>query len=145
MAAALADDFAEIVLGIAMLGDQLLIAERLLQRIEIGALDVLDDREFQRRLVVHVTDDDRNFDKARQLRGAPAPFAGDDLVNVRLGDRAERRPAGRCRAARIEVGEILQFVLGEDPRGLRGLRPTNSIGTIAVGTDAAAVGAIGIG
>ncbi len=52
MAAALADDFRQFVLRIAKFSFQLLIAERFFERIEIGALDVFDDREFERLSVV---------------------------------------------------------------------------------------------
>ena len=75
VAAALADDPGEIVLGVAELADQLLVAQRLLERVEVGALHVLDDRELERLAVV-----------APRPR-APAPRAG-------------RRAAPRASAAR---------------------------------------------
>ncbi len=61
MAAALADHLPEVGLGMAVIVDELLVAHRLLDRIEIGPLDVLDDRQFQRRTVVDLPHDDRNF------------------------------------------------------------------------------------
>ena len=63
-----------------MLVDQLLVAERFLDRVEVGALDVLDDRELERGAVVDVAHDDRDLRQPRALRRAPAAFAGDDLV-----------------------------------------------------------------
>ena len=66
MAAALADDLAEIGLRIVVLVDQLLVAQRLFDRIEVGALDVLDDREFERRPVVDVADDAPGFRSGRR-------------------------------------------------------------------------------
>ncbi|MCY1236149.1 hypothetical protein D9M72_487920 [compost metagenome] len=61
VAAALADNFAEIVLRVTVFGNQLLIAERLVERVEIRALNVLDDRDLERRAIVDVTDNDRNL------------------------------------------------------------------------------------
>ena len=51
MAAALADDLGEIGLRIAELAAQPLVAARLFHGVEVGALHVLDDGEFQRLLV----------------------------------------------------------------------------------------------
>ena len=63
MAAALADDLRKVLLRIGKLLDQLAVALRLFQRIEVDALHVLDDRELERFLVVDLADD------------APAPRA----------------------------------------------------------------------
>ncbi|MNL20911.1 hypothetical protein D3C87_1421820 [compost metagenome] len=82
MASALADDFTEVVLGVAMFGDQLLIAHRFFKRIEIGTLDVFDDSQLQSRAVVYIPNDDRNVRKTGQLCRAPAPFTSDYLVTV---------------------------------------------------------------
>ena len=73
MAAALADHLAEVGLGIAVLVDQLLVALRLFDRVEVGALDVLDDREFERGAVVDVADDAPASRSAR--RAAPRASA----------------------------------------------------------------------
>ena len=48
MAATLADDLGDVVLRVIELVGERLIAARLFQRIEIAALDVLDDRQFER-------------------------------------------------------------------------------------------------
>ena len=56
------------------------VGERFLERIEVRPLDVLDQRRGQQALVGDVPDDDRNFEQAGALGGAPAAFAGDDLV-----------------------------------------------------------------
>ena len=84
MAAALADDAGDVVLAVLVVIDQRLIAERLFQRIEIRALHVLDDGEFERLAVGHFENDDRHFVQLRALRRAPAPLAGDDLERVGL-------------------------------------------------------------
>jgi butyrate kinase len=47
VAAALADHLAQIVLGIAILRNQLLIALCFFKRIEISTLDILDNRDFE--------------------------------------------------------------------------------------------------
>src|SRR5580704_16783156 len=56
-----------------------------LDRVEILALDVLNDGELKGLLIVGSPDDDRDLAKPRRLRGPPAPFAGDDLVFFRRG------------------------------------------------------------
>ena len=96
MRPALADHLAELALAVAVLVDELLVADRLLERVEVRALDVLDDREFERLLVADVMDDDRHLVQAGPLRRAPAPLAGDDLVAL----AAARRPGGRGSAGR---------------------------------------------
>ena len=63
--------------------DQRLIARGFLQRIEIGALNVLDDRKLERLTIADFKQHDRHFMQAGELRRAPAPFAGDDLVLIR--------------------------------------------------------------
>ena len=80
MAAALADDFSEIILRIAMLRNKLLITQGFFERIEVRALYVFHDRQFKRRAIIDITHNDRNFCKTGQLRGPPAPFASDNLI-----------------------------------------------------------------
>jgi hypothetical protein len=48
MASRLGDQFAELVLGMAMAVDQLLVALGLLDRVEVLALDILDQSDFGR-------------------------------------------------------------------------------------------------
>ena len=59
---------------------QLRIALGLLDGVEIFTLEILDKRQLKRRPVVHVSDDDRHRCQSGHLRGAPAPFTGDQLV-----------------------------------------------------------------
>src|SRR5690606_25827806 len=82
MAAALADHIAQVGLRVVVLLHELLVAARLLDRVEIRTLHVLDDSEFERRAVIDLADDDRYFSKAGPLGCTPAPLAGDDLVAV---------------------------------------------------------------
>ncbi len=107
MATAFADNLAKIVLRIAMLGNQLLVAQRFFEWIKIGTLYVLDNREFKRRTIIDVPDDNRNFSKASELRCAPATFAGNNFKAVLLDCAHHDRlhdpvlPNGGC--------EILEF------------------------------------
>ena len=79
-AARTADRRGRLLVGEAEIGDQALDALRLFQRIQVFALDVLDQRHRGGGLVVHVAHQHRNLLQAGQLRGAEAAFAGDDLV-----------------------------------------------------------------
>ena len=79
MAAAFADDLTKIVLGIAVLRDQLLIAQSFVERIEIAALDVLDDGDFERGTVIDIANENRDVDQAGELCRTPATFTGNNL------------------------------------------------------------------
>jgi len=65
--------------------DQPLHALRLLERIEVLALDVLDQRHRQRRLVRHVAHGDRHLGQPGHLPPREAALAGNDLVAVAAG------------------------------------------------------------
>jgi hypothetical protein len=82
MASALADDVAKIRLRIAVIVDKLLESQRFLHRIEIGTLDVLDDRQFQRLAIADIADDRRYLSHSSKLGRPPASLAGDDLVTA---------------------------------------------------------------
>ena len=106
MAARLVDQLAERFLAMAIIADQPAIGLGLLDRVEILALDILDERDLERLGVAEVADDRRNFVQPRPLRRPPAPFAGDDLEAMavrpdddRLDDAARRRSTGRARRA----------------------------------------------
>src|SRR3546814_1469294 len=59
MAARLADQPGQRLLAVLELRDQLAIGIRLLDRIEVFALDILDQRDFQRFRLVEIPDEDR--------------------------------------------------------------------------------------
>ena len=85
----------------------------LFQRIQVRALDVLDDRDFEHLDVVHLVDHDRHLGQARRLRRAPAAFASDNLpdaVLARLGPHQDRlqHPLVADRG-----GQFLQILLAE--------------------------------
>src|SRR5690606_33386242 len=113
MTAALADDIGELVLRIAESVDELTIARRLLDGIEVGPLDVLDDPELEDLLVRELTYDTRNRMEADPLRRPPTPFAGDDLVStdeaIRPDDDGLHQPllANRLR----QLGQVLLLEL----------------------------------
>ena len=73
-------------MGHVELVDQALDAAGFFQRVEVLALDVLDQRHRQRGLVGDLAHQAGHLDEPGDLRRAPAPFAGDDLVRV-LGHR----------------------------------------------------------
>ena len=56
---------------------------RLFERVQVLALDVLDQRHCHRGLVGNVANDGRNRIEAGHLRGTPAAFPGNDLVTLR--------------------------------------------------------------
>src|SRR5690606_27486517 len=89
-AAALADDLRELLLAVVEALDQVTVAGGLLDRVEIGPLHVLDDRELEDLLVGEVARDDGNGVEPGLLRGPPAPLAGDDLVAARHGTHDDR-------------------------------------------------------
>src|SRR5580693_8996213 len=72
MTAALADHAGNIVLAVAEIPDKRTIAFRLFERIEIGALHVLDDRELQCFGVARLNDNDGDLMQSGALRRAPA-------------------------------------------------------------------------
>ena len=79
-AAVLADPLGDRVLGQPELVDQPLVRRRLLERPQVGALQVLDQRALQRRALLDVLDHDRDLVQPGALRRPPAPLAGDQEV-----------------------------------------------------------------
>ena len=79
-------------------GHQPAITLRLVDRREIGALQVLDQGELQRVEIVEAAHDDRHLVQLRLLRRAPAALAGDDLVGDLLAfiQAAEAGPFDRA-------------------------------------------------
>ncbi len=104
---------ASLLLRVVEFLDQLLIAGRFLDRIEIRALNVLDERELGDLLIAQIADDHRDVVQACALGGPPAPLAGDDLVTaalaIRAGDNRLHQALGTNGIC--EVGQ-LRFVEG---------------------------------
>src|ERR1700733_4361335 len=83
VAPAFADHARDVAVRIAINLAELGIAGGLLERVQVGALDVFDDGDFERFAVAGLDDDDGDLVQARSLRGPPAALAGDDLVRGR--------------------------------------------------------------
>ena len=75
------------LLGQPELVDQLAIGERLVDRVEVGALHVLDERDLELRAIGELANERGDPFEADEPGRAHAPLAGDELVAVeRLGD-----------------------------------------------------------
>ena len=82
MTAAFSYHFTKIVLGIAILGNQLLIALCFLKRVKVGTLHILDDGNLKCCPVINVAHNNRNFHQASHLGSSPAAFTGDNFISV---------------------------------------------------------------
>ena len=79
-AAGTANGLGGLLVGVVELVDETLDGAGLLQRVQVLALDVLDQGQGQGVLVTDFLDDDRYRLQLGERRGAETPFAGDDLV-----------------------------------------------------------------
>ena len=115
MAAALADDLCDVFLAAFEFVRERVIALRLFHRIEVFALHILDDHDLERVAVADIDGNDRNLVQAGELRGAPAPFAGDDLVAI--GDALHRTHHDRLDHAMLLDGgrEFTELRIGKCP------------------------------
>jgi len=77
-----ADRFGGLAVGQGEFADQPLQRLRFFQRVEVLALDILDQRHGDDGAVVQFAHHHRHLGQAGQLGGAPAAFAGDDLVTA---------------------------------------------------------------
>ncbi len=84
VAAAFAERAAELFLRVTEFLDEPAIALAFFDRVEVLALDVLDQRDLGRAAIVHLADDHRNLVQLRRLRCTPAPLAGENLVASRI-------------------------------------------------------------
>lgn len=78
-----ADRIGGLLVGHAELVDQTLQASCFFERVEILALDVLDQAHCERCLIGNITYQHRDRVEAGQLRRTPAPLAGNDLESLR--------------------------------------------------------------
>ncbi len=58
------------------------IAHRLVHSVQVGALDVFNDRDFKHLGIAEVAQQHRQVMQLRHLRGTPAPLSGNDLVTA---------------------------------------------------------------
>src|SRR6185295_14955132 len=113
------DEPAELFLGMRIILDEPPVGLRLLDRIEVLALDILDQGDLERLLVAELADDGGDLVQPRALRRAPAPLAGDDLEAVAVRANDDRLDD----AARLDGGgELDQGLLLEDAARLAGMR-----------------------
>ena len=103
--AALADPVGDLLVGQVEVLDQLLVRGGLLERRQILAVQVLDERPLDQAEIVGVADDRRDDGQAGTPRRTPAAFAGDELVArcrrpVGPAPAAARRSRGSRRPAR---------------------------------------------
>jgi hypothetical protein len=116
--AVLADATRHLLLREPELLVEALVGLRLLQRQQLLALDVLDQRQLQQPLVGHVAHHHRHGGEARFARGTPAALAGDDLVALALPAHQDRLHHARflqgrrqlLQARRLEHGARLEGV-----------------------------------
>jgi hypothetical protein len=101
-----------------VLVDHPVVHRRLFEGRQVLALEVLDDRDLERGVVVDLFDQRLDRREARLLRGAPAAFAGDQLVAVLAERSDEDRLQNAVLADRIR--ELMEGSLVEDrPRLVR--------------------------
>ena len=118
MTAGLVDQLGQHVLGMAEVADQPLIRLGFLDRVQILALDIFDQRDLERGGVVEVAHDNRDFMETRALGGAPAALTGNDLIGAAV--RADND--GLDHAARGDRGrEFVQRGFIETAAGLAGV------------------------
>ena len=101
------DPGGQLVVGAAEVLEQLAVGRRLLQRVELGAVQVLQQRVAQHVVVAGLPDDGRDRLQAGLLGGAPPTLAHDQLVSA-VADAAGRRSAaaGRPRRSRCTSSAI---------------------------------------
>ena len=119
MASTLVNEPSKRLLGMAIIGDQPPVAVRFLDRVEVAALDILQQGDFESLGIVEIANDDRYLVEPSALRRPPAPLAGDDLVAmaVRPDDDRLDQPALLDRGCKL-----LQRLLVEITAGLVEMR-----------------------
>src|ERR1044072_9090261 len=90
MAPGLVDQLGDAVLGVAVALNELAIAFRLLNRVQVLALDILDQGELSRRRFYDFTDKRGDHKQTLPLRRPPTPFAGDDLIALAVAVRPQQ-------------------------------------------------------
>src|SRR3546814_4586213 len=107
MAAALVNQLAKRLLAVPELGDQPLKSFGFFDRVQVGALDILHQRQFESGGVVQLPDNGRNLVQPRRLCRPPAPFAGDDFIAT----AAERADENRLKQRSEEHTSELQSLM----------------------------------
>ena len=146
MAAALADGVRHLLLGVAEPLDQLAVAGRLLDGIEIRALHVLDQGELGGFRVAELAHDHRHGVQAGLLGCPPAALAGDDLEAaagaIGPGDDRLQQTLLADRIGQVDELEVIerlarvmaarvQLVEGQQPLLAVGGKPRVRLGRLA--------------
>ena len=129
MAATFADHPGDIFMASVVFAREALISARLLQRIEIGTLHIFDNRELECFRVARFDHAHGHIVQASALRGAPAPFARDDLINVLRSTQARTTTGWMMPRSLMETANSSSSTSEKLRRGLRGLGRRNSMGT----------------
>ncbi len=108
MAATFVQRLGQSFLRMAEAVHQLPVGGGLLDRIQVGALDILDDRDLDHIGIGKLADDDRQFVQLRHLRRTPAAFAGDDLVQTLAGRVRTHDQRLQHTATAQRIGQFLQ-------------------------------------
>ncbi len=106
--AVLAGALRHLLLGHMELARKALEGSRLFHRVQIGALQVLDDGDFHRLLIGDLAQDCRHSLLAGQLRGAPAALAGNQLeAAASQGTNKDGLNYAVCRDGCGQLGELI--------------------------------------
>lgn len=99
--------------------EKLLVGRRLLQRVQLGAVEILEERIAEEVGVRSFSDDRRNGGETGKLRCAPASLTHDDLVGA-----ADRSDDDRLQHADLtdRGGKLRQVFFVEDRAGLARVR-----------------------
>ncbi len=116
----LAELVGELADAVAVFADHPVVHRRFIEWRDVLALEVLDDRDLERGVVVDLLDQRRDRQQAGDLGRAPAALAGDQLVAVRSDWADEDRLEDAVLADR--GGELVERLLVEGEPGLRGVR-----------------------
>jgi hypothetical protein len=112
--AALADLGRDVLLRELELFRELRVAVRLLDGVQIFALQIFDERQLQHRAVVGLAGDDGNFRQIQKLRRAPAAFAGDQFKKTAALAHDERLHDALFADG---IGQFAQRLVGKSLRG----------------------------
>ena len=106
-----------------MLGRHALVHQRFIEGREVFPLEVLDDGDLERRVVVDVLDDGPDLAQPGDLRGAPSTLSGDQLVATfdtrpdedRLEDAVLRDGRGQLQQRLLVERQTRLVRVGVDP------------------------------
>lgn len=112
----------DVFLRVPVAIDQLAIAFRFLNRIEILTLDVFDQRDFGRGRIVDLANDRGNRVKPGALRSTPATLAGDNLKAVPVRSKQDWL---KYAALSDRIGELVDRLFLELNAWLFRIRPNS--------------------